>query len=738
MSDDPRSAPAPEPGPALPAPVLLLVVALAGGATMVVELGAVRLLAPWYGASSSVWTNVIGVVLAALALGYTLGARFASGPSPLGTLSRVLLTGAVLAATLPALAPNVAAAFMPEGVPLASAASLLVWGSLAASIVLFLPVAATLGCACPLAVEALQRQRGDAAGHAGGHVLASSTLGSLCGTFGTTHLFVPNLGIAWTFTLAAAVLGACGVLVRVAAGPRGAAPAAAGLLLIGAATGLTALADGSGRNGASAGERVLARGESSYQSLLVTESGEGDDRLRKLKVNESLDSFQSVWTPSVGLLPAGYYYNHFALPYGWATREAGAPPEQWKVMIVGLGAGTAVRVLEGVMDPGTTLSVTGVELDGAVLALAEAHFDLQRDAPDRRLVGGLDGRPALALDPGRYDQVIVDAYANNMEVPPHLASVEAFELMRERLVEGGWLTVNIGGFGPEDPVVQGIGRAAATAFGAEVFVARVPFSRNLSLHARRGASVPQPGTLAFGSRGRPLPGDLGRLLPPLQLEGAWAAVSANAGLAALTDDRSGTEGLQARSIRLAEERLRGLDRSGAEEVRVARSELSASDSDVVDAAMALLREAGDVAGAAQAADTVEDPRVRARLGAYLRWSAGDPFGALQVAEGAARAHGADVELLSILVDLALVVGANRLASARLADLERAILVEGLETPATALPRLREATLAAEATGRRAAGALFRARVTIVVAALALLLAGLRWRPRSTASGAPAA
>ncbi|MEK9831856.1 MAG: hypothetical protein VW453_04605, partial [Rhodospirillaceae bacterium] len=49
-----------------------------------------------------------------------------------------------------------------------------------------------------------------------------------------------------------------------------------------------ALADEAGRNGASAGERVLARGESSYQSLLVTESGEGDDRLRTLKVNESL------------------------------------------------------------------------------------------------------------------------------------------------------------------------------------------------------------------------------------------------------------------------------------------------------------------------------------------------------------------------------------------------------------------------------------------------------------------
>ena len=78
---------------------LLLVVALAGGATMVVELGAVRLLAPWFGASSSVWTNVIGVVLAALAVGYTVGARLATGPRPLSRLSVALMVGAALAAT---------------------------------------------------------------------------------------------------------------------------------------------------------------------------------------------------------------------------------------------------------------------------------------------------------------------------------------------------------------------------------------------------------------------------------------------------------------------------------------------------------------------------------------------------------------------------------------------------------------------------------------------------------------
>jgi len=48
---------------------------IGGGVILVVELSAVRLLAPWFGASSQVWTHVIGVILLALSAGYALGSR---------------------------------------------------------------------------------------------------------------------------------------------------------------------------------------------------------------------------------------------------------------------------------------------------------------------------------------------------------------------------------------------------------------------------------------------------------------------------------------------------------------------------------------------------------------------------------------------------------------------------------------------------------------------------------------
>ena len=83
-----------------PLPVLLA--ALVGGAgTMTVELAAVRLLAPWYGTSLSVWTNVIAVVLLALAVGYALGGRLSARGRPLLRMSQALGLAAVWTATLP-------------------------------------------------------------------------------------------------------------------------------------------------------------------------------------------------------------------------------------------------------------------------------------------------------------------------------------------------------------------------------------------------------------------------------------------------------------------------------------------------------------------------------------------------------------------------------------------------------------------------------------------------------------
>lgn len=516
--------------------LLSLVVALAGAATMTVELSAVRLLAPWFGASSGVWTNVIGVVLAALALGYSLGARLSRRARPRSDLGWVLLVGALLVAWLPALAHPVASLFMPTGVALDQAAELLAWGSLAASFVLFAPAAMTLGCVGPLAVEILGRQTPDRPGEAGGRVLAASTLGSLVGTFGTTHVFLPRLGLTLTFLLAGGMLAllGLGLLWR-----GGALVGGRGLgLLLGIGLSLAYGRYSPPRPGEEL--RLLESRQSRYQSLRVVEAGEGEEVLRSLQVNESLDSFQSVWRAQPGLLGAGYYYDHFVPPVWW---QDSGEKQTWDVLVLGLGAGTTVRVLEGALPPGVELQSTGIEIDPEVISLGERWFDLEQKAPGRVVHGGLDARAALMLSAGGYDQIVLDCFSNNMEVPPHLSSTEFLALTASKLRPGGWLTVNAAGFGLEDPVVRQLALTTAHGFGERVLLARVPFSRNCVIHARREAEPPGPGSAEFQVQDQ----RIAQLLAPWSLPGSWAWVEPPS-RAPLSDDRNPIERLQIDSI----------------------------------------------------------------------------------------------------------------------------------------------------------------------------------------------
>ncbi|MEM7309761.1 MAG: fused MFS/spermidine synthase [Planctomycetota bacterium] len=203
--------------PTAPAGLVLGLAALGGAGTMTVELAAVRLLAPWFGTSLVVWTNVIGVILLALAVGYLGGARLSGGAQPLRRLGTVLLVAGATTALLPAAVGPVARLFLPGSLNLDEALPLVVWGSLASSLALFLVPAALLGTVAPLAVESLQRARGGQAGDAGGRVLCASTLGSLAGVFGTTHVLVPGVGLRATFLVAAALLAAAGGLALWAA-----------------------------------------------------------------------------------------------------------------------------------------------------------------------------------------------------------------------------------------------------------------------------------------------------------------------------------------------------------------------------------------------------------------------------------------------------------------------------------------------------------------------------------------
>ena len=69
----------------------------ASGAVLVLEILAVRLLAPYVGLTLEAYTTIIGVILAGIALGSWIGGRLADRLSPHRLLGPLLIVGGALA-----------------------------------------------------------------------------------------------------------------------------------------------------------------------------------------------------------------------------------------------------------------------------------------------------------------------------------------------------------------------------------------------------------------------------------------------------------------------------------------------------------------------------------------------------------------------------------------------------------------------------------------------------------------
>jgi hypothetical protein len=123
---------------------------LVGAGTLATEISASRLLAPYFGASTVVWANIIGLTLAYLALGYWLGGRLADRrPEPRLLGAILLVAAAALAVTPFAARPFLRWAL--HGFDAVSAGS--VAGSFFAALALFAIPVTALGAAAPFLVR---------------------------------------------------------------------------------------------------------------------------------------------------------------------------------------------------------------------------------------------------------------------------------------------------------------------------------------------------------------------------------------------------------------------------------------------------------------------------------------------------------------------------------------------------------------------------------------------------------
>jgi spermidine synthase len=407
-------------------PPLPLLVFVVGTGSLGAEIAAVRLLAPYFGASTIVWANTIGIVLVALSIGYWLGGRLADRHPNMRGLCLLALAAAGLLALVPFAADpllDVAVDALDE----ISAGAFL--GSLFAVLVLVAVPVLLLGAVSPYAIR-LAVSTVEEAGTVAGRLYALSTAGSLAGTLISALLLIPLVGTRRTFLIFALAIAIVAVW--------GLRPVRRYALAPAAIAALIALPVGTLKASDTDGGRVIHEAETEYQYARVIEYPDGS---RTLELNEG-QAHHSICEAECDAGPAGprdpasvltgdVWDAHVVL--GFAGFDE--PPR--RVAILGNAAGTTSRAFEEFF-PETRID--GVEIDGELSEIGREYFDMNNP---RLHLYHEDARPFLRRIDAEYDQISVDAYRQPY-IPFYLATEEFFETVRDRLRPGGVLVVNVG------------------------------------------------------------------------------------------------------------------------------------------------------------------------------------------------------------------------------------------------------------------------------------------------------
>jgi spermidine synthase len=382
-----------------------LVLAAGAGSTST-EICASRLLAPYFGASTVVWANVIGLVLAALSLGYWLGGRIADRHPAEHVLGGLVVAAGTLVAAVP-FAARPLLDLTVRGLDNVSAGAVV--GSFLGSLVLFAPPVVLLGTAAPFAIR-LAVSEVAVAGTVAGRLYALSTVGSIAGVFVPAIVTIELVGTQRTLVGTAAVVALGGSLLlrrRWIAAP--VALAAVLAVPVGVVKPVAGL---------------LYEKESQYQFVQVVQNGP----VRDLYLNEGI-AVHSEWRPDTVL--TGDEWDMFLTVPPLLGRTVR------RVAILGNAGGTTARAY-GVFYP--SARIDGVELDPAVTAAARRYMGLDRI---RQLhVITADARPFLRRTHTRFDAILIDAYRQPY-VPFYLATQQFFRLVRARLRPGGVVALNV-------------------------------------------------------------------------------------------------------------------------------------------------------------------------------------------------------------------------------------------------------------------------------------------------------
>ncbi|OGQ00669.1 MAG: hypothetical protein A2026_07435 [Deltaproteobacteria bacterium RBG_19FT_COMBO_46_12] len=423
-----------------------IVVFIASFCTLVIELVAGRIMAPYVGVSLYTWTSIIGVVLAGISIGAYLGGRIADRYPRSSTLGWLLFLSGLGAFSISPLTNLIGGTQFHT--------SLMTRILMVTTIIFFVP-SCLLGMISPVVVK-LTLNNLEKTGNVIGKIYAFSTLGSILGTFATGFFLISWMGTRYILltmgiilivsalifgdffrskrTLAlfflllflSALLPVAGLHVYSITNPKEfsfpASPIESIKKMFGYAFKFPLE------------EEAYFFKESDYYTIKLKKSNKGDNGnpLESLVLDHLVHSYTNLEDPF-------YIEYEYIRMYEEIVRWQAKKRKSFKTLFVGGGGYTFPRFIEA-KYPGAEVHV--VEIDPEITRVARKYLGILDDTKIRSF--NEDGRWFVmnCKEKGTYDFIFGDAF-NDLSIPYHLTTKEFAMQLKSLLKPNGLLLANV-------------------------------------------------------------------------------------------------------------------------------------------------------------------------------------------------------------------------------------------------------------------------------------------------------